>query len=212
MASECYNQKICARYHKHNLKSEEAESHYPKMEATTPGLSFELCGKKTGLFRRRVDDSIFGRTVEDTRYQPSHLVTRVHVQKSLLREAEHTYPCKHPNVASDVNELTFEFLDANAFCFFIRRLTIELPKTEAAIVGYFTDWERLDAIKERRAAIMLQKKALEKVYSPEAGFYRSQARHDWHTPEGNDMLSLHVLQACLSGESHEDEDRMHNVD
>jgi hypothetical protein len=181
---ECYNHKICARFHKHNLQSTKSETVYPRMEATTPGLSFELCGKKTGVFRRSVDETLFGQTVEDTWHQPSHLVVRACVKKSLLREAEHVYPFKN-TACSKVDELVFEFQDANAFCFFIRRLTIELPNTEAAIVGYFADWERLDAKTERRAAITLQKKALERLYSPKVGFYRSQAHHDWRTPESS---------------------------
>lgn len=176
---ECYNHKICAKFHKHNLQSTKSENYYPRMEATTPGLSFELCGKKTGVFRR-----IFPPHIDETLHQPSHLVVRTRVKKSLLREAEHVYPFKNTS-CSNANELVFEFQDANAFCFFIRRLTIELPKTEAAIVGYFADWERLDAKTERRAAITLQKKALERLYSPNVGFYRSQAHHDWHTPESS---------------------------
>jgi hypothetical protein len=185
---ECYNAKICARSHTHALQNTKAETEYPRMEMVTPGLSLDMCGKKTGTFlRRHFGDMFSNRLLEETLHQPSHLQVRVNVHKSLLREAEHVYPCRRFNYKSEADELTFEFLDANAFCFFIRRLTVELRKTEAAIVGYFADWERLDAKKERRAAIALQKKALEKMYSPEAGFFHSQARHDWHVESRRDM-------------------------
>lgn len=183
---ECYNDGICNRVHKYALRCKEADSWYPSMQTRIPGLCLEMCGKKTGTCYRAVNN-IFARPfvqdhfapdhfVHEIRTQPSHLMVRANVHVSLLREPQGVYPCKKRGVPP---ELTFEFLDPDAFSFFIQRLTIDLPRTEAAILGYFADWARLDANKERRAAILLKRKALEKAYMPGARFVRSQARHAW---------------------------------
>ena len=178
MMSAFYNEALVERQHEYfcRLGNSNSCNEYTQLLSKDTHFRIRLFGRKSGTTK---DGRKSGTTKDDLTFlQPSHLQVSVAIDRSCLPDgmsALDVSACSWSTYSSHESKCNYTFHDVDAFRDFIKHF----PQYETVvpfIVKMFEDWVNLDAIKERRAARIIQEKALEKIWSPENDHFRKHVQ------------------------------------
>lgn len=178
MAKAFYNAGLVEREHKYlcSLRNLQAHVHYTTMHSKRPGdMSIAFEGHKSGS--RTLPFSAWGEPSEDV-LQPSHLGVSVTVHTRLLTDPLDTYPCYVQETFRDATTVVFRLHDADAVKHLLYRLDPTYQCVLPMAVKFFVDWIKLDAHREKKSAIAIQRQVFKALYSPASQFHLTQTRSD----------------------------------
>lgn len=174
-----YNVNIVEREHKYacSLRNADADRRYTKLYSKVVGdVEIDMIGKKSGK-RIVINNPCFKECIDY--YKPSHLKIYVKLNTRLLNDPITSYPCKEYSYYDDITT-RFEFDDVEAFVDTFRRIESKYMCIIPMIVGFFMDWVKVDAVREKMSAKKIEQQCLKHIYNPNSSFFVTQAVCNWN--------------------------------
>lgn len=176
-----YNASLVQREHPHlcSLRNKRADVRYTALHSKRPGeMMIELSGHKSGTRNKSHSYCSWHDAEEFDFFQASHLCVSITVHKRLLTYPLDTYPCRKLIMYTrpDTPVVEFNLHDANAVKDLLHRIDQTYQCILPMLVKFFVDWAKLDALREKRTAAVIQRQMMATLYSPDSTFYKTQSR------------------------------------